>query len=244
MDLGKLIGKNSIDVVLLLPRFEWSFEGFEKVKMSKLFFAQYEIKGPVELKRKEDSFFHIETEDLSLEKIKSYLKGRGERTGVLSRVEINNQNSLIKLSGSKIGHIPMIDIDIKDVYFDRLKEQEILEIIKTRLGMLGLGREGIILSSSKKNYHVLGVERLLDEEELIDFLGNCLTKLRYKTQKGKIIDLVHPAHIGHSLNPLGYVKGNIKLDSQKKRFATLRISPKNEGEPFPRVIDIYRGHKK
>jgi hypothetical protein len=247
MRLKDLIGKTCIDVVLSLPKFKWDLieKGFEfkDVEISKLFFAQYEIKEPMKLKRKKDYFFNIRTENLSSEKIKNYLKRQGKRTGVLSLLSLAEINSPLQGLENKIGHIPMADIDINNSYLNQIEEQGLLKILKEKISFLDIKENWLILSSSKRNYHLIGVGELLDKENLIDFLGDCLIKFRYKTPKGKIINLTHPAHIGHSLNPLGYMKWRKGSYSQPKRFITLRITEK-KGDDIPKVIDVYEGVKK
>jgi len=236
MGLEKLMGKTSVEVLSYLPELEWKLNR-DEVKLRKFYFVNYGIKKIIIPKREQDEFFFLSVEELpqKIEGNKIFVE-KGKRIGILSLVEVDST----QLKEVYQGHIPMIDIDTHNTSLDRFEEKDLLKIIKEKIGLLEI-QQGLILSSGNRNYHFVGMGNLLNEKELLDFLGNCLVDLRYETTQGEEISLAHPAHIRHALNPLRGLEED-RLNFLSSKFVTLRVSPK-EGK-YPKVIDVYEGDKK
>lgn len=235
--LKRLIGKNIVEVILELPKFNWAFcDGGEIVKTSihRLTFVDYEKLKP---RSREDLYQYVDTEKLSLEILKEYnlISEKNDRCiGLISKVELGPP---YEQTEHKFAHIPMLDFDNPKKL---LKGVEFLELIK-RCIKKTLELTGLILrSSSKDNYNFIGVGTLLNEYDFITFCGLSLG-MKYKTRGGENINLVDSRHIGHSLAPMKYMAELNPSWSRYvfgDRFATLRITPKKADESYPIVIDV------
>ncbi|MFH1585424.1 MAG: hypothetical protein ABIB79_01515 [archaeon] len=238
-----LIGKSMVDVILALPEFDWLFNdnGSEtKTKIRTLTFVDYEKKKP---RKAIDLYQPIGISKLSLEELEKYnLIGNGDEkrlVGLTSKVTLGEP---YQEEEHKFAHIPMIDFD-KDKRLNLSNEK--LRNIITRTIKEGIGLKGLLLKSSHKdNYHFISTERLLDEEGLITFCGLCLT-MKYKNENGESINLFDSRHIGHTLSPMKYIvdlsgEKNWQPYDFKERFITLRLTPKNPGEPLPKVVEVVK----
>lgn len=237
--MGKLRGKDIFEVILTLPKFDWSFNDNGKIvrtELKQLIFVDYEKRKP---RDGEDLYQHIGTDRLSLEMLRQHnLVGGsdGRCIGLISKVALGApftyENGFV---GDRFAHIPMLDFD----HDKRIAPEQLLEIIKRgirkQLELTGL----ILRSSSRNNYHFIGAGDLLADMDFITFCGLSLG-MKHKTMEGESVNLVDSRHVGHSLIPMKYLaelNGWSRYDFID-RFATLRITPKKAGEQHPVVIDV------
>lgn len=180
-------------------------------------------------------FEEIESEEeVSQKKIEDMLKPLLEK----------REKSLIESPGKYRGHIPMLDFDMEKNldYLDR--KEKISYIKRAAMEELGLNQGVILRSSSKENYHLIGIGELLDEDQSHILIGEAL-KLFYDEDKD--LKPVDGRHLGHALSPY---KERIELHNENseeewsiydfdQKFATLRVTWKNEGDERPTVVDYF-----
>ena len=237
--LGKLIGKDVVEAILTLPKFNWSFRHGGKalpVEIDQVIFVDYEKRKPRE---EEDLYQHVKTSSLTRETLSAHGlmdSTDGKCIGLISKVVLGSpftyENNYI---GSVFAHIPMLDFDQDERLSPGKRLELIKEGIRNKLMLTGL----LLRSSSKNNYHFIGIGDLLDDTDFVTFCGLSLG-MKYKTACGDNINLVDSRHVGHSLSPMKYM-GELNGWSQYDfidRFATLRLTPKREGGPLPIVVDI------
>jgi hypothetical protein len=159
---------------------------------------------------------------------------------------------------TKFAHIPMIDFDT-DENFKFLNDRELIDLIKKKTKEETELGSGIIMKSGpKRNYHLIGIGELLSDNDLLTFLGLCLT-MRHKNPEKKTLTLSDSRHVGHALSAMRYIselndedkdapefKIGDKIYSMKPsrysirtRFSTLRITPKEGYKDYPTVVDVF-----
>lgn len=237
--LRKLIGKDVFEAILTLPKFNWSFRHSGRatpVEIDQIIFVDYEKCKPRE---EEDLYQHVKTSSLTRETLSAYglMDNTDERCiGLISKVVLGApftyENNYV---GSVFAHIPMLDFDQDE----RLSPERRLELIKEGIRMKLMLNGLLLRSSSKNNYHFIGIGDLLDDTDFVTFCGVSLG-MKHKTPEGDSINLVDSRHVGHSLSPMKYMaelNGWSQYDFID-RFATLRLTLKRKGEPLPTVVDI------
>jgi hypothetical protein len=235
--LKDFVGKNVFDVIVELPRMNWTLNDRGRAvntKISQITFVDYQKRKP---RIFEDLYEPISTNGLSIDVLREHhlVDVSSDRIiGLTSKLELGRP---YQSTEHKTAHLPMLD-------FDRPKESldgnDFLELVKSKIKE-ELGLRGVILkSSSKGNFHFIGIGRLFDREDFITFCGLSLT-IRYVAANGEHINLVDSRHVGHALTPMKYLAelnhGWSKYDFND-RFTTLRITPKRENEELPTVIDV------
>lgn len=219
-----LIGKSVIDIISLLPTFDWYVDpgGMRiEIKPSYLSVIDYDTWKP---RQEADICAKIPIEPgspIPQEKVISYLTPTpGRTTGLMSVVEIEEwQRDLPYYIDKPWVHLPLLDIDLEgELTPDMLGhiQKEIRE--KTEID------KGILLVSGEKNHcHFIGLERVLTDDQLVTFIGLSLTMVDQRRRM-----LVDPKWAGYQLTPMSYHK---EIAPQVKwsaydfglRFATLRI---------------------
>lgn len=242
-DLKELIGKSILDVIMELPNFKLELNNGGKIiypKISELCFVYYDKEKP----REDVDLYHQIKVNGKISLSELDFSKKDKMVGFTSRVRLGKPYENYEY---KYAHIPLIDFDC-DGYFDLMSEKNLLSLIKNKVKEITELDQGVILKSgSKRNYHFIGTNRLLNEDDFITFLGLCLT-MKYKGPGGKWINLADAKHIGHSLTPMkqmAEVENQNKEESERwsrycfgGRFSTLRIKPKNSNDDLPKVIDV------
>lgn len=196
MSLEYLEGKSFPELICELPEIKWKYNGDKGpqsgVKIKELNFIDF-YKGNDKLKRKEyETFASMDVSgDLSEDELKSVFKKCDEVEervrGITSKVQLGKPfdiESDIYQSEKKFAHIPMLDFD-----FDKRDEWEIntmdgdeLMDLVYRTGERTELDEGAILKSSDRNYHLIGLGELFDEDKLVDFIGYALTTIQKRDE--------------------------------------------------------------
>ncbi len=231
--------KNVLEVITELPNYKWKLKQglvWDRVKIDQLIFVYYEWKKP---RNEEDLYQHLEVnKGITLEHL-DFIKNETERgMGLTSMVVLKNPEDHI---GQRFAHIPFIDFDIGN-NIDSLNDNDLLSLIKNKIYKETEIEKGLILkSSSKRNYHFIGTDRLFLEEDFITFIGLCLG-MKYKINDEKQFVLADSKHLGHALSPMKYLaelnQQNFSKYDIQTRFSTLRLNPKKSNENYPVVIDI------
>lgn len=244
MILESLVGKNIIEVILELPKFDWTLNDYGRIikpKISTIFFVGYEKRKPREYI---DLFTNIKSLDLSLENLKrlNLVDYENRRcAGLISKVQLGEPYTEEE---GIFAHIPMIDFDTDELTF--FKDGELLELLKRMIKEKTELDQGVLLKSGpRNNYHFIGTNRLFSEDDFITFCGLCLG-MKYK-KDGRNFNLVDSRHIGHALGPMKYIAEierragkNWSAYDIKSRFATLRITPKRKEDDLPKVVEVLR----
>lgn len=261
MNLDYLIGKNILEVITELPKFNWVLKSeirpLRKAKLKELLLAYRNNKNTsTELKQlilvyfdrqepkiRSEIFHHFDvSKGISLDDLSCTQNRDLELSGLTSKVMLGKP-----FPGGihKHAHIPMIDFDMhNDFYF--LNEKEKIDLIKEQVKEVTEINQGLILRSGpKKNYHFIGIGELLDEEKFISFIGRAL--LMHMKKDDKKISLADSRYLGHGLTPMAYIA---ELHNQQdpnnkwsryffqERYLTLRIQPKTGYKDLPRVVDV------
>lgn len=236
-NLKDFVGKNVFDVIVELPRMNWTFDDKKEVvdtSIRRLTFVDYEKKKP---RTSEDLYEPVDAEGLSMDVLRSHhviTAGKDRIIGLISKVELGPPYEEFE---HKFAHIPLLDLDKPEKSLDGKNFLEVVkDNIKKKLELTGL----ILRSSSKGNLHFIGIGKLFGEEDFITFCGLSLG-MKYKTAEGENINLADSRPIGHSLSQMKYMAelnpgGSPYLFGG--RFATLRITPKKENEEPPTVVDV------
>lgn len=244
-----LIGETVINIIRGLPNHKWLFREschyeWKPAKLHTLTFVYYETKKPrneVDLYKQVDISKGITLEDIAFANEIS----NDTLIGLTSLTQIQYLDDEYFLP---LAHIPMIDFDT-DENFNHLNDNELLNIIKSKIRDETEVSRGLILKSGpKRNFHFIGIGYLLSENDYFTFLGLAL-QMRHKNPDGKVLNLVDARHIGHGLSPMKYLADLHNEEAQEQtwsrydfssRFMTLRLTPKPQYHEFgfPKVVDI------
>jgi hypothetical protein len=241
MSLEYLKGKNALELITEFPKLDWILREdgrFLNTKITTLFFVYYQKKKPRDY---EDLYRPVDiSQGISLDDLSFIEEKRDESIGLTSRVLLGEP---FQQTEYKNAHIPMIDFDIGN-RFHHLREPELINLMREQIKDITKVQEGVFLKSGPKNYHFMGLGELLTEDDFITFQALSLL-LAHTTQSGKKQHLADPRHVGHSLTPMKYLieipankDKNWSVYDYRDRFSTLRITPKQEHDEPPTVIDV------
>lgn len=231
----QLIGKSIIEVISLLPTFSWHIDCGGRVvqpRIVTLSFVDHDTRKP----RIGDDVYGLISvtpgESIERRKLFDTLAAKpGRTTGIISMVHLDS--SYVGME-KKLAHLPLIDIDL-DVW--GLSQEETLGVIKREIKEKTEIDKGVILASGGDNhFHFIGTERLLSEEQLVTFLGLCLSMRGPRNEL-----LVDPKWVGHALTPMKYI---VELNKKWSvydyvtRFATLRVTTSQTKPRLPTVVGV------
>lgn len=238
----ELRGKSIADVVSLIPTFPWFLNSGGRIvypRVIGLTVVDYDTHKP---RRDHDVFGPIlVTPGSKIEKVglSGILPPKlGQTTGLISMVETEIDHPLSSMPEKKLLHFSMIDMDLN---IPGLSQEKTLALLKREIREKTEIEKGVLLASGSDNhFHFIGTERLLDEEQLVTFLGLCLN------MRGPDDELlVDPRWVGHALTPMKYLvildgRGSDDYTSYDytNRFATLRITTSKQKPTLPIVVDV------
>ena len=231
----QLIGKSIIEVISLLPTFSWHIDCNGRViqpQIVSLSFVDYDTRKP---RIGDDVYGFISVtpgEPIERRKVLGTLAAKpGRTTGVISMVHLDTSYVGVE---KRLAHLPLIDMDLD---ISGQPQEEILGLIKREIKEKTEVDKGLILASGGDNhFHFIGTERLLDESQLVTFLGLCLSMRGPNNEL-----LVDPKWVGHALTPMKYI---IELNKKwsvydyVNRFATLRVTTSEFKARLPIVVDV------
>ncbi|MFB6076081.1 MAG: hypothetical protein ABEK17_02960, partial [Candidatus Aenigmatarchaeota archaeon] len=234
---------------------------YEDVEVEKLRLVTYTSKRP---RDRADLFDHIDiSEGISegdIEDIRNlYSEDPPIQVGLTSKLAYKdpcklNSEEAINHEKKKYAHIPMVDFDLGKLYLDVFEdwnEDELLDLMVKKIkDYTDLDKGAILDSSSNRNYHMIGIGKLMPEEVFINFISQA-GSMKYKLEDEEDLTLADERHLFHSLNPLARlakigVPENRENDwsplDYTEKFSTLRISPKaliDEDGDLPEIIRVF-----
>ncbi len=220
--MDELIGLSAPEFFSRLPEYPWHIDNgarLFRVEIKNLVSVDYDTNKP----RRETDWFDQVPVDMGRECLQKEFERQleGKTFGLTSMVYVKGN----RFSG-QVFHLPTIDLDIKCPDFD-------LETVKRKIREKTEIRKGAFLSSGRSDhYHFVGFGRLLDQEDLITFLGSCLL-----IEEG----IVDSRWVGHSLTPMAYHKQFIRDGSiydYRNRFGTLRLTDSEVKCTIPKIVDV------
>lgn len=227
MNLEEFKGKTIVDIVKSISSIEWHrVQGAsrEQVPIGKVTFVQYDTEKPV---KAPDFIFKARPSLLT-----AFVQHHTREDRCLGLASIVSHEG-------KTYHLPMIDLDAHGK-LDFLDDAQLMELYKTTIKRETEIDKGVFLRSGpKRNFHFLGLGRLLTAEQYTTFLGLALT-MKYE-HNGEGINLADSRNIGHSLTRFAHKAELGKSPSrydQNERFSTLRITPKPGYPGPPTVVDF------
>lgn len=244
--LDHLRGKFLVEVVSVLPTFEWKIEGLSgqitNPNITGLTIVRYNTQKP---RTQCDLYNFIAVNShnpIPVEHLDAYLSSDPQTTtGLASLVHLGRedfQKGYYPILEAPKVHLPLIDIDHAS---SDLPEEEVLGRIKSEIKTKTELSSGVILSSggTRGHYHFLGIGRLLTPSQFVTFLGLCLLMTDNQGQP-----MVDPRWVGHSLTPLDHLTEGLEVSAGwskyklVERFATLRLTRSALKENKPVVVDI------
>ena len=226
MDPQKFKGKTIANIIASFSRLEWRCiegESSTEIPLGKITLVQYDTVKPV---KQSDYLFRVKPNLVLAESLR---QSEGKSLGLASIVAHEGLTH----------HIPMLDLDAHGK-FDFFDDAQLLDMYKTTIKRETEIEQGLFLRSGpSRNYHFLGIGRLLTQDQYVTFLGLALT-MKYEIGDNAI-NLADSRNIGHCLTRFAHKAELGKFPSrycQFERFSTMRITPKQGYGGPPVVVDF------